>query len=67
MKSRGGAQPNINANIISNYLIPIPPIYLQNTIVAHINKQKERIKLLKRQADDLRKGALVEFEKEIFE
>ncbi len=63
----GGAQPNINANIISNYLIPIPPISLQNSIVAHINRQKERIKLLKRQADDLRKGALVEFEKEIFE
>ena len=62
----GGAQPNINANIISNYLIPIPPISLQNSIVAHINRQKERIKLLKRQADDLRKGALVEFEKEIF-
>ena len=63
----GGAQPNINASIISNYLIPIPPINLQNSIVAHINIQKERIKLLKRQADDLRKGALVEFEKEIFE
>ena len=63
----GGAQPNINANIISSYLIPIPPISLQNSIVAHINRQKERIKLLKRQADDLRKGALVEFEKEIFE
>ena len=63
----GGAQPNINANIISNYLIPIPPISLQNSIVTHINRQKERIKLLKRQADDLRKGALVEFEKEIFE
>ena len=63
----GGAQPNINANIISNYLIPIPPISLQNSIVAHINRQKERIKLLKRQADDLRKGALVEFEKEMFE
>lgn len=63
----GGAQPNINANIISNYLIPIPPINLQNSIVAHINKQKERIKLLKMQSDDLRKGALVEFEKAIFE
>lgn len=63
----GGAQPNINANIISNYLIPIPPINLQNSIVAHINKQKERIKLLKMQADDLRRGALVEFEKVLFE
>ena len=63
----GGAQPNINASIISNYLIPIPPINLQNSIVAQIINQKERIKLLKRQADDLRKRALVEFEKEIFE
>ena len=63
----GGAQPNINANIISNYLIPIPPVNLQNSIVAHINKQKERIKLLKMQADDLRRGALVEFEKVLFE
>lgn len=63
----GGAQPNINAGIISNYLIPIPPINLQNTIVVHINNQKEQIKKLKRQADDLRKKALEEFEKEIFE
>lgn len=63
----GGAQPNINAGIISNYLIPIPPINLQNTIVAHINNQKEQIKKLKQQADDLRKEALKEFEKEIFE
>ena len=63
----GGAQPNINASIISNYLIPIPPIDLQNSIVAHINKLKKRIKLLKRLADNLRKGALDEFEKVIFE
>ena len=63
----GGAQPNINAGIIANYKIPIPPLAVQNTIVEHINKQKGQIKKLKQQAEYLRKEALEEFEKEIFE
>lgn len=63
----GNNQPNLNAGKIKSYEIPIPPIDIQNAIVEHINRQKEQIKQLKQQAESLRKEALEEFEKEIFE
>lgn len=64
---RGARMPRINEDTFKAIEVPIPPIGIQNEIVEHINKQKEQTKLLKRQADDLRKGAIIEFEKEIFE
>ena len=63
----GGAQPNINAGIVANLSIPLPPLAVQNEIVEHINNQKSRIKDLKQLVEDLRQEALVKFEKEIFE
>ncbi len=63
----GGAQPNINAGIVANTLVPIPPMSLQNEIVEHINAQKKQIKNCKSQAAQLCAQALAEFEKEIFE
>ena len=63
----GNNQPNLNAEIIKNYNVVIPPIKIQSTIVKHINEQKLQIKQLKRQAETLRKAALIEFEEEIFE
>ncbi len=63
----GNNQPNLNAEIIKNYDIVIPPIDVQGAIVKHINGQKLQIKQLKQQAETLRKAALTEFEKEIFE
>ena len=64
---RGARMPRINEDTFKAIEVPIPPIGIQNEIVEHINKQKEQTKLLKRQADDLRKGALIDFEKELFE
>lgn len=63
----GALYPAITNKDLKKVLMPLPPITIQNAIVEHIDEQKEQIKQLKRQADDLRKGALVEFEKEIFE
>lgn len=58
--------PIVNQEKIRRIQIPLPPPDVQNTIVEHISKQKEQIKQLKRQVDDLRKEALIEFEKEIY-
>lgn len=63
----GNNQPNLNADKIKNYDVVVPPVEIQNTIVGHINEQKEQIKQLKQQAETLRKDAWEEFEKEIFE
>ena len=63
----GNNQPNLNAGKINNYTVVLPPIDIQKKIVIHIQEQKAQIKRLKQQAETLRKDALVEFEKAIFE
>lgn len=62
----GSAQPNLNAGIISNYKIPIPPIYKQKEITEHILILKSKIKDLKKQAKKNKKLAIKEFEQKIF-
>ena len=64
---RGARMPRINEDTFKSIEISLPPINIQNTIVEHISKQKEQIKQLRLQAEKLRKEALEEFEKEIFE
>lgn len=64
---RVSAQPNINGQQYLDSPVVLPPIAVQKTVVEHINKQKSRIKELKKQAEELREEALIEFEKEIFE
>lgn len=63
----GARMPRINEGIFKNLLLPIPPRSIQDRIAEHINEKKEQIKQMKQQAEDLRKKALEEFEKEIFE
>ena len=63
----GALYPAITGKDLKKILIPLPPIDIQNSIVNHINKLKEQIIQFKQQAEDLRKRALEEFEKEIFE
>ena len=69
MKSFTGSagQQRVPKTYLENLSIPVPELDIQNAIVEHINKQKEQIKQLKQQAENLRKEALEEFEKEIFE
>lgn len=62
----GSAQPNLNAGIISNYKIPLPPLKIQTQIVNHISTLKQQIRDLKTKAEQNRKNAIEEFEQEIF-
>lgn len=63
----GNSQPNLNAGKINNYDVVVPPMDVQNEMVAHIKKQKAIAKQLKQKAKDIRENALKEFENEIFE
>lgn len=63
----GNNQPNLNAGKIRNYDVVVPPMDVQNEIVAYIKKQKVLAKQLKRRAQVIREDALKEFENEIFE
>ena len=69
MKSFTGSagQQRVPKSYLENLTIPVPSLDVQNEIVEHINEQKEQIKQMKQQAETLRKEALEEFEKEIFE
>ena len=60
-------QANINVDEMKAFLIPLPPLSVQEEIVININKIKTQIKELRQQAANLRKEALEKFEKEIFE
>lgn len=62
----GSAQPNLNADKIKNYQIPIPPIEIQNKIANHIEILKNEIKILNEQSEENKKLALEEFEREVF-
>lgn len=63
----GGAQPNINAGIVANYLIPLPPMEVQNEIVAHVFELKKQIKSLRVFAATTRAKTIQQFEQTIFE
>jgi type I restriction enzyme S subunit len=63
----GNNQPNLNAGKINNYDVVVPPMDVQNEMVAHIKEQKTLAKLLKQKAQEIRENALKEFENEIFE
>ena len=62
----GSAQPNLNAKIISNYNIPIPPKETQQAIINQIDTYKNEIKILRERATLLKQQAEQEFEQTIF-
>ncbi|MDI9365624.1 MAG: restriction endonuclease subunit S [Flavobacterium sp.] len=41
--SYGGGQPNISQDVIKKLKIPVPPIEVQNSIVAYLDKKNEQI------------------------
>ena len=63
----GNNQPNPNAGKIKEYDVVVPPMNIQNEIVAYIKGQKVLAKQLKQKAMSIREDALIEFENEIFE
>lgn len=62
----GGAQPNINAGIIANYNVPLPPLAIQNEIVSHITSLRTEQKALQQQSLSLRSDAQHQFTQTIF-
>ena len=64
---RVSAQPNINSQQYLDSPIILPPMDVQNEMVAHIKVQKTLAKQLKQKAIKMRENALKEFENEIFD
>lgn len=62
----GTNQPNLNAEKIKNYMLPLPPKETQEEIVSYVKTAKERMKALKAEAESLKAQALLDFEKALF-
>ena len=62
----GNNQPNLNAEMVKNYKVIIPPFRIQDKIVIEIKKRKGEVKRLKAEAVKNRENAIKEFEEEIF-
>ena len=64
---KGVTVESINIDDFRRIPFVCPPIEVQQEIVTYINNLLVQIKKLKQQSEDLRKRALEDFEKEIFE
>jgi len=62
----GNNQPNLNAQMIKNYPVVIPPKEIQQNIINKVFYIKQQIKDLQTQAKENREKAIQEFEEEIF-
>lgn len=62
----GNNQPNLNAQMIKNYPVVIPPKEIQQNIINRVFSIKQQIKDLQSQAKENREKAIQEFEEEIF-
>lgn len=63
----GNNQPNLNAQMIKDYIVVIPPIKIQEKIKDNIERKKSKIKRLLRESQTNQEQALKEFENQIFE
>lgn len=62
----GNNQPNLNADMIKNYPVVIPPFEIQNSIIKDFNTWKKFQNQKSKQAEGLRTEAIVDFENAIF-
>lgn len=62
----GSAQPNLNAGIISNYQVPLPPLSKQKEIIDFIKSKKLEIKFITEKSIQSKINAVKDFEQEIF-
>ena len=62
----GNSQPNLNAEMIKNYPVVIPPLSIQKSIIDRVFSSQKQIKKLKENALKNKEEALLNFEKEIF-
>lgn len=63
----GNNQPNLNAGKINSYDVVIPPKEVQDEIVTYIRNQKNKARELASRASDIKKDALINLERQIFE
>ncbi|MEK7992021.1 MAG: restriction endonuclease subunit S, partial [Thiotrichaceae bacterium] len=49
---RGTSQPNINGQMYSNYLVPVPPLEIQKQLVAEIKQLEQQISLAQQTIDE---------------
>jgi type I restriction enzyme S subunit len=62
----GNNQPNLNAQMIKNYEVVIPPVNIQQKIKTIVHEMKVEIKKNKEKSTDVKQQALKDFENEIF-
>lgn len=62
----GNNQPNLNAQMIKDYKVIIPPKELQAEIIQNYTSGKERIKMLRQKMVEMKLEAEKEFEQTIF-
>lgn len=62
----GNNQPNLNAQMIKDYNVVIPPLNIQKDIIVNYNTLKEKVKGIEREYLQLIAVAEAEFEKQIF-
>lgn len=62
----GNSQPNLNAGMILDYKIQVPPIELQQNIINEFNAKKAMIYSIKKQVEINITKAVTEFDKAIF-
>ncbi|MBR4531985.1 restriction endonuclease subunit S [bacterium] len=60
-------QANVNVEELKDFILPLPPLSVQEEIVSQINQIKTHVKDLREQAKDLREKAKSDFEKSVFE
>ena len=58
----GNNQPNLNAEMIANYRVPLPPLDVQQTLITAIGKARADALALRQQAKQLRERAKREIE-----
>lgn len=63
----GSAQPNINAGIIADFVMVLPPIAMQNKMVKRIAIMRSQIEELHKKKNNYLDLALTNFETQIFE
>ncbi|WP_020535822.1 restriction endonuclease subunit S [Lewinella cohaerens] len=63
----GNNQPNLNADMVKNYPVVLPPLPIQARIVDFFFKIKEEIKKNKSEAENIKEQSLLEFENTVFQ
>lgn len=62
----GNNQPNLNAQMIKDYKVVIPPFDIQDKIIETVEDLKSKIKSLQKEIEENLDRALEEFEKTVF-